>query len=69
MLVIDMQSYPDLVTGRHAHSCPLCYEHVPCGMTCSVEPDLELDDGTMRGAYVECDACKASLSSSKDVKP
>lgn len=57
MLVINMQSRPDLVLGNHAHTCPVCHEHVHCESRCSVEPDLTLDDGTLRGAYCECDGC------------
>lgn len=57
MTIIDMQSRPDLVLGRHVHTCPLCYEHVPCEQRCSVEPDLTLDDGTLRGAHCECSEC------------
>jgi hypothetical protein len=65
VLVIEMQSYPDLVTGRHAHSCPTCYEHVACEDRCSVELDLTLDDGTLRGAYLECDACADAKGQSR----
>lgn len=28
----------------HAHSCPECYEHVPCTMACTIEPDLGLTE-------------------------
>lgn len=58
LVVIDMQSRPDLVRGRHVHTCPLCYEHVPCEALCSVEPDLVLDDGMLRGAHHECAQCR-----------
>lgn len=57
VLIIEMQSYPDLVAGRHVHSCPVCYEHIACVERCSVEPDLTLDDGTLRGAYDVCPSC------------
>jgi len=65
VLRIDMQSFvrPLEATGNHVHSCPVCYEHVPCEMTCAVEPDATLDDGTLRGAFVECDQCVASTGS------
>ncbi len=56
-VLVLMQSYPGIVAGGHVHSCPTCYEHIPCEMSCSVESDLELDDGTLRGAYVECSEC------------
>ncbi len=57
---IDMQSRarPLEASGNHVHSCPVCFEHVPCGQTCAVEPDLTLDDGTLRGAYDVCAACE-----------
>lgn len=60
VLTIHMQSRgmrPLEAVGHHVHSCPHCYEHVPCNDTCSVEPDLTLDDGTPCGAYCVCDAC------------
>lgn len=59
-LVIDMQSRarPLEARGGHVHSCPHCYEHVPCDETCAVEPDLTLDDGTPRGAFVVCSTCE-----------
>lgn len=60
-LVIDMQSRPDLLTGRHVHTCTVCYEHAPCAETCSIEPDLTLDDGTLRGAYSVCAACEEDM--------
>lgn len=55
-LRINMQSraVPLSAMGHHVHSCPSCYEHVPCDQFCAVEPDLTLDDGTLRGNYVEC---------------
>jgi hypothetical protein len=58
-LVIDMQSrvHPLESYGNHVHSCPLCYEHVPCESLCAVEPDLTLDDGTLRGSFHTCDEC------------
>lgn len=49
-LAVDMQ-------GAHVHSCPECYEHVPCEQTCAVEVDLTLDDGTPRGGFCVCDRC------------
>jgi len=42
----------------HVHACPECYEHVPCDdPRCTLEPDLELDDGTPAGSHMVCDAC------------
>lgn len=57
VIVVDMQSFPDLADGGHVHSCPICYENVPCTDVCSVEPDLTLDDGTLRGAFLACNRC------------
>lgn len=58
-VVINLQSTRPLVSeGNHVHTCPECYEHVPCGMTCAVEPDMTLDDGTLRGAHDVCDRCR-----------
>lgn len=58
-LRIDMQSRarPLEATGNHVHSCPRCYEHIPCDETCAVEPDLTLDDGTLRGSFHTCEEC------------
>lgn len=58
--VIEMQSRAPLVRGGHVHSCPVCYENVPCEETCSCEEDLTLDDGTLRGAYVTCADCEGA---------
>lgn len=44
--------------GGHVHTCPECYEHIPCTMGCSTEWDLTLDDGTERGDYHVCDDCR-----------
>ena len=65
ILLIDMQAglRPLDVVGNHVHSCPSCYEHVPCEMRCSVEPDLTLDDGTLRGAFLDCEACASEKRS------
>ena len=59
VLRIEMQSraVPLEAKGNHVHTCPLCYEHVPCAQECAVEPDLTLDDGTLRGHYVACAKC------------
>ena len=48
----------------HYHSCPECYEHKPCEMACTIEPDLE--DTTYSpvrefGAHCICNECKGSL--------
>ena len=63
VLVVYMQEQRDLLLGGHVHGCPECYEHVPCEHRCSIEPDLTLDDGTLRGAYVVCDACASERRS------
>jgi len=38
-----------------------CYEHVPCELLCAVEPDLTLDDGTLRGSFHTCDECSEAF--------
>ena len=35
----------------HVHPCPGCYTDWPCGMDCTIEPDLETDQGLPSGAY------------------
>lgn len=64
MMTINMQSRarPLELIGGHAHTCPTCHEHVPCEDRCAVEPDLVLDDGTERGAFVECALCTDSAT-------
>lgn len=42
----------------HVHSCTECYDDFPCEEECTLEPDLELDDGTPRGAFSKCDRCE-----------
>ncbi len=44
--------------GQHSHICPECYQDVACEDECTIEFDLS--NGTLRGAYAVCDACKAS---------
>lgn len=39
---------------RHVHSCPCCYTHAVCYGECTLEPDLEQDDGTPSGAHFPC---------------
>lgn len=41
----------------HYHSCPNCYEHVSCQMSCSIEPDLQDDDKDF-GTHCICDECQ-----------
>lgn len=41
----------------HVHRCPECYEPEPCGLDCTIEPDLALDAGTPCGGYLVCSAC------------
>lgn len=41
----------------HVHSCPECYEDAVCGFDCTIEPDLELDNGMPRGAFCVCRPC------------
>jgi hypothetical protein len=61
MLIIDMQSQPELVLGRHVHTCPECYEDAPCEDACSVFDDATTTDGLLYGAIVPCDSCEAWL--------
>jgi len=46
----------------HVHSCPECYEDVPCTMDCTLEPDLERDNGTPVGSHCVCDRCHKWLA-------
>ena len=39
---------------RHVHSCPICHGEFFCAYKCTLEPDLECDDGTPKGATVCC---------------
>jgi hypothetical protein len=41
----------------HYHSCPSCYEHVPCDLSCFIEPDLQ-DGDKEHGAHLTCKECK-----------
>lgn len=41
----------------HLHACPECYEDYPCELDCTLEPDLEREDGTPAGGYFKCDRC------------
>lgn len=41
-------------TPRHVHPCPICHGMSYCLMDCSIEPDLERDDGTPSGSYLCC---------------
>lgn len=61
VLVIDMQAktWSRFGPGRHAFTCPECYEHKPCDGNCDCEYDLRLDDGTERCCYWVCDECAA----------
>jgi hypothetical protein len=58
-MIIHMQTQPGLAKGNHVHTCPECHEHEHCEMTCSIMPDMILDDGTLRGAYYTCSRCNA----------
>jgi len=39
---------------RHVHACPGCYQQFQCEQDCTLEPDLELRDGTPCGAHCYC---------------
>jgi len=48
---------------RHVYQCPICHGAFDCEMGCSLEPDLERDDGTPTGAYHCCSkACAKEIS-------
>ena len=40
----------------HYHHCPECYEHAPCNLYCSIEPDLA-EAGKEFGSHCLCDIC------------
>lgn len=48
-----------LYRGGHVHSCPQCFEDVPCEDECHCADDLRLPNGTPRGHHVVCDECIA----------
>lgn len=54
------------MSQKHFHSCPNCYEHVPCHMNCSIEYDLE-DKGRQFGSYCLCDECDPKSKNSMQV--
>ncbi len=39
---------------KHYHACPVCYEYKPCHMACTLEPDLERNDGSPCGSHMVC---------------
>jgi hypothetical protein len=46
----------------HRHACPECYEQKPCTQPCTLEPDLEGEDGTPYGSHMLCSACDAKYT-------
>lgn len=51
----------------HVHPCPECYEHPVCKyLDCTIEPDLERDDGTPSGSFVVCDECEERERAKKE---
>jgi hypothetical protein len=42
----------------HKHSCPECYEKVPCALDCWIEPDLGDPKHGPMGYHDVCDACE-----------
>lgn len=46
---------------NHYHACPDCYEDYPCGMDCTVEPDLH-SAGRDFGSYSRCNQCEATMN-------
>jgi hypothetical protein len=58
---------PAMVFTKHVHPCPECYEHPWCTYDdCTIEPDLQRDDGTLSGSYVVCDDCKERKRAKKE---
>jgi len=43
---------------RHRHACPDCYDHWDCLDRCTLEPDLEDEDGTPHGSHYLCPSCE-----------
>lgn len=58
VMVIDMQARALRLHGGHVHRCPVCAEPVPCEDSCTIEPDLVLDDGTPCGLHHICEECE-----------
>lgn len=42
----------------HKHSCPECYEKVPCALDCAIEPDLGDPKHGPFGYHDVCAACE-----------
>jgi len=58
ILEIRMQStYPDL-RGNHVHSCPECFEDVPCEDWCTWYGDLVTNAGVPSLHPVVCERCR-----------
>lgn len=53
-----LRSHPKWAPA-HVHRCPGCYQAFPCGLNCTIEPDLTLDNGMPAGSYVKCRKCAA----------
>jgi len=47
----------------HVHACPVCYRYLPCQGACTLEPDLEMTDGTPSGSHM---CCSQSCAESND---
>lgn len=47
--------------ARHRHACPNCYEHKWCELPCTLEPDLEEEDGTPCGSHMICAECEREM--------
>lgn len=43
----------------HVHRCLGCYQAFLCGLNCTIEPDLTLDNGMPAGSYAKCRKCAA----------
>jgi hypothetical protein len=42
---------------HHRHPCPECYQYKLCTDVCTLEPDLEEEDGTPCGSHMVCAEC------------
>jgi hypothetical protein len=58
-MVIDiwLRVTPDNLKGNHVHTCPICYEDMPCDDECSWEGDYVTNDGIPICHHAICDRC------------
>lgn len=47
------------MSDHHVHSCPQCYERIPCDDDCTIEPDMGTTKaGVPFGSHDVCAACE-----------